>query len=55
MPAPYSFGSGRTIGWSQNVYDAVRIASWALLIIGALLVATGLIVYWRTPRAPTGT
>jgi hypothetical protein len=32
----------------QTAYDLLRIAAWALVIIGGLLVVTGLISYWRT-------
>lgn len=34
-------------GWSQTAYDVARIATWALAILGALLVAMGLIRYAR--------
>jgi hypothetical protein len=35
---------------SQTPYDLLRIGAWALVIIGALLVVTGLIRYWRSPE-----
>jgi hypothetical protein len=39
-------------GLSQTVYDLLRIGGWALVIVGALVVVTGLIRYWRAqPRA----
>jgi hypothetical protein len=34
------------VGLSQTAYDLLRISAWALIIIGALLVLTGLIRYW---------
>lgn len=37
-------------GWSQTAYDLVRIGAWALVIVGALLVVTGLIRYWAAQR-----
>jgi hypothetical protein len=37
-------------GWSQTVYDAARIATWALLIVGTLLVVVVLINYARRPH-----
>jgi hypothetical protein len=39
----------RTIrsGVSHTVYDGLRIATWAVLIVGALLVTVGLINYAR--------
>jgi hypothetical protein len=40
-------------GLSQTPYDLLRIGAWALVIVGALLVATGLIRYWASQvRAP---
>jgi hypothetical protein len=33
---------------SQTAYDLLRIGAWALVIVGALLVLTGLIQYWGT-------
>jgi hypothetical protein len=46
-------GFGRTVvgGWSRSVYDLARIATWALLIIGAILVVMGLIRYARRSAA----
>lgn len=38
-------------GWSQSVYDAVRIGGWALLIFGVLLIVVGLIGYARRPAS----
>ena len=32
-------------GWSQTVYDIARVGTWALLIVGAILVVMGLIKY----------
>jgi uncharacterized membrane protein YidH (DUF202 family) len=37
-------------GLSQNAYDALRIGGWALVIVGALLVVTGLIRYAAMQR-----
>jgi hypothetical protein len=34
-------------GLSQSAYDALRIANWAVLIVGALVVALGVIRYTR--------
>lgn len=34
-------------GLSRTAYDALRIVTWALLIVGGLLVAMGLIRYAR--------
>jgi hypothetical protein len=42
--------SGRLIhcsGWTPTAYDAVKIVMWAALIVGAILVAVGLIRTWR--------
>ena len=38
-------------GMSQTVYDVLRIATWGVLIVGALLVVVGLINYGRRPAA----
>jgi hypothetical protein len=37
---------------SRPVYDTLRIATWALLIVGALAVALGLIRYARRESFP---
>lgn len=37
-------------GWSRSLYDGLRIGTWALLIVGALLVAVGLINYANRAR-----
>ena len=37
-------------GLSQTAYDLLRIGAWALMIIGGLLVITGLIRYWGQVR-----
>jgi len=34
------------IGLSNTAYDLLRIGAWALVIVGVLLVITGLIGYW---------
>lgn len=34
-------------GWSRTAYDVAKIATWALLIVGALIVLMGLIRYAR--------
>jgi hypothetical protein len=39
--------SSAASGLSQTAYDLLRIGGWALVIIGGLLVVTGLIRYWR--------
>lgn len=36
-------------GLSSTAYDALRVGAWALIILGALTVALGLIRYWRDP------
>lgn len=38
---------GQCAGWSRTTYDVARIATWALLVVGALVVVTGLIRYAR--------
>ena len=38
------------VGLSQTAYDLLRIGAWALMIIGGLLVITGLIRYWGQVR-----
>jgi hypothetical protein len=37
-------------GLSNTAYDLLRICAWALVIIGGLLVVTGLIRYWAQAR-----
>jgi hypothetical protein len=37
-------------GWSRPAYDAARIGTWALLIVGALLVVIGIINFARGPH-----
>jgi hypothetical protein len=37
-------------GLSQTAYDLLRIGAWALVIVGGLLVVTGLIRYWGAQR-----
>ena len=39
--------SDQCAGWSRTAYDVAKIATWALLIVGALLVVMGLIRYAR--------
>jgi hypothetical protein len=51
---PGCVGSGAYCGYlasppSQPLYDALRITTWALLIVGALAVVLGLIRYARRP------
>jgi uncharacterized membrane protein HdeD (DUF308 family) len=41
-------GCPRT-GLSHTMYDVLRVATWAALIIGALVVIVGLISYSRRP------
>lgn len=36
-------------GPSRSTYDALRITTWALMIVGALLIVMGLIGYARRP------
>jgi len=38
------------VGLSQTAYDLLRIGAWALMIVGGLLVITGLIRYWALVR-----
>jgi hypothetical protein len=38
------------VGLSHTAYDLLRIGSYALLIVGVLLVLTGLIAYWAQQR-----
>jgi hypothetical protein len=47
-PDLYLLGSPQ-VGWSSAAYEGARIGTWALLIVGGLLVAIGLIHYAR-PR-----
>jgi hypothetical protein len=35
-------------GLDPTAYDLLRIGAWALVIVGGLLVITGLIRYWKT-------
>jgi hypothetical protein len=37
---------------SHTPYDLLRIGAWALVIVGGLLVVTGLIRYWALARGP---
>lgn len=46
-PAPGWWGGPYRVGWSQTAYDAARIGTWALLIVGVILLAVGLIDYAR--------
>lgn len=39
---------GRCGGWTTTPYDVVRIATWACLIVGLILVLVGLIRTWRS-------
>jgi hypothetical protein len=41
-------------GLSQTAYDLLRIGAWALVIIGGLLVVTGLIRYWASQTRQPG-
>jgi ABC-type Fe3+ transport system permease subunit len=47
---PEPFGSNYPTPWSTAAYDAARIATWAALIVGLILVLVGLIAAWRSPR-----
>jgi hypothetical protein len=40
-------------GLSRTAYDLLRIGAWALVIVGGLLVVTGLMRYWAKAREPT--
>jgi hypothetical protein len=40
-------------GWSHSAYDAARIGTWALLIVGTILLVIGLINYARPLGART--
>jgi hypothetical protein len=44
--------TGPSRGRSQTAYDLLRIGGWALVIVGGLLVITGLIRYWRAQGVP---
>jgi hypothetical protein len=37
-------------GLSQTAYDLLRIGAWALMIVGAVTVAVGLIGYWAAAK-----
>jgi hypothetical protein len=42
-------GIGRVVlhrGLSPTAYDLLRIGAWALVIVGELVVVTGLVRYW---------
>ncbi len=56
VPVPGGFaGMDARTGWAQSTYDLVRIGSWALIIVGLLLVAVGLIGYATNQRPNTTT
>jgi uncharacterized membrane protein HdeD (DUF308 family) len=38
-------------GLSQTAYDLLRIGAWALVILGAVTLVLGLILYWQRPRS----
>ena len=38
------------VGLSPTAYDLLRIGAWALILIGGLIVITGLIRYWGETR-----
>jgi hypothetical protein len=40
-------------GLSQTLYDALRIGTWVVLILGGVLLIVGLINYARRPSTPT--
>jgi uncharacterized membrane protein HdeD (DUF308 family) len=42
------------IGLSKTAYDLLRIGAWALVIVGVLLVVTGLIAYWGAQARRSG-
>jgi hypothetical protein len=46
--AGWGFGV-QCAGLSRTAFDVARISTWALLIVGAVLVAVGLINYGRRP------
>ena len=46
-----SRGAAPTSGLSPTAYDLLHIGAWALVILGGLLVITGLIRYWTTVRS----
>jgi hypothetical protein len=64
-PVPATCGQGSAVGCpiggsylpsglSQTVYDVLRVATWAVLIVGVLLVIVGLINYaCRPPESET--
>lgn len=43
-------GHYTAVGLSQTMYDALRIATWACVIVGVILLLVGLIAAWRAPR-----
>ena len=45
------------VGWARSLFDLLRIATWACVIAGLILVLVGLILTWRrssTHQTPTG-
>ena len=53
IPGGPTFNSGPAtqLEGSRTLYDALRIATWALLIVGAVLLIVGLINYARAGAA----
>lgn len=50
---PFTEASGST-QWSQTLYDVLRIATWAVLIVGAITLVVGLITYARGSTERSG-
>jgi hypothetical protein len=49
--APRAARHGRVVldsGLSPTAYDLLRVGAWALVIVGGLLVVTGVIRYWAS-------
>lgn len=49
----YTLTSQVAIGLSQTAYDALRITTWALVIVGVIVVLVGVIRYWRASGRTT--
>jgi hypothetical protein len=49
LTAPYGL---HRVGLSNTAHDLLRIGAWALVIVGALLVVTGLMRYWAAQARP---
>jgi len=45
------YGRSIHLGLTHTAYDLLRIGAWALVILGGLTVALGLIAYWQRTRS----